>query len=179
MHMKSLRKILALIASILLLSGFTMPFNGDIIFHEIALTIPSSYIRDSTQSHEDLYIFEKGWYSRCILLSRNNYSGNETEALENYARYMESVGADVQRVPFLQKSAVHSVYTKDDEFCQEMLFAYKGSLYAIALRGGNEAEFQILLDTVSLDPASFTERASSGENAAPSTPFGRIMEYLF
>lgn len=175
--------ILMLIASLLMLTGFSpasdMPFNGDIAFHEISLTIPSSFIRDSTQSSEDVWIFEKGFYSKYIILSRSDYSGNEEEALDSYAQYMKEMGADVQRVTFLQKNAILSRYTRNDQYCQEILFAYEDSFYAVALRRGNETEFQDLLNTVRLG----SEEISSGSeekmpHRRPSTMFGRIMDYF-
>ena len=36
-----------------------MPFNGKIEFHDITAVIPSDFIRDSTQSKDDLWVFEK------------------------------------------------------------------------------------------------------------------------
>lgn len=86
--------VLLLIACMVLLSGFTavsdMPFNGDIVFHEIALSIPESFIRDSTQSSEDVWIFEKGFYSKYIILSRSDYSGSEHAALDRYAQSIKT-----------------------------------------------------------------------------------------
>lgn len=43
--------------------GIQMPFNADIQFHDIALTVPERFIRDSSQSKEDLWVFEHDNYS--------------------------------------------------------------------------------------------------------------------
>ena len=176
-------RVLLLIACVVLLTGFTvvseMPFNGDIVFHEIALTIPDSFIRDSTQSSEDVWIFEKGFYSKYIILTRSDYSGSELAALDRYAQSMKNAGVNVRRETLLERNAVFSRYTRYDQYCQEMLFAHEGSLYAIALRCGNEKEFRDLLQTVSLDPVSGP--ADTSDRVAkrrPSTVFGRIMDYI-
>ena len=36
--------------------GTKMPFNGKIEFHEISLVVPERFVRDSTQSTEDLWL---------------------------------------------------------------------------------------------------------------------------
>ena len=127
-----------------------MPFNGPITFHELALTIPKNFIRDSTQSTQDAWLFEKGFYSRMIILTRNDQSGDVEAGLDSYRERMKEIGAASERTTFLELPAVHSTYTKDGTYCQEILFIYHGSYYAIALRGGDEAEFQDLLATVSI-----------------------------
>lgn len=131
-----------------------MPFNGDVTFHELHVTIPTSFIRDSTQSHDALWIFEHGNYAKLILLSRSEISEDEQRELQDYAELMQERGAAVQLTEFLGKGAVHSTYTLDGVFCQEMLFAHNGYFYAVALRGGTEQEFSDLLASVSLVSAS-------------------------
>lgn len=127
-----------------------MPYNGDITFHKLTMTIPSTFIRDSTQSSNDVWLFEKGYYDQLIILSRKDITGETDASLDGYVEYMSEQGAKSERTTFLEYSAVLSEYTKDDQFCQEMLFAYNGSFYAIALRGGTQQEFQTLLNTVSI-----------------------------
>lgn len=153
----STNKTLVLILIVALLSSLAgcgiysdMPYNGDINFHEMTATIPRDFIRDSTQSSEDLWVFEKGAYSQLIILSRSDITGDTVASLDNYAAYMKEQGANAQREIFLQMDAVLSTYTNDGVFCQEMLFAYNGSFYAIALRGATEDDFQLLLDTVNI-----------------------------
>lgn len=131
-----------------LISGVRMPFNGDITFHDITATVPESFIRDSTQSNNDMWIFESGNYSEYIIISRTDITKDTDTALNDYVDYMIEQGAESQRGTFLYTDAVLSTYTKDGKYCQEILFAYNGSFYAVALRGGTEEEFQSLLDTV-------------------------------
>lgn len=128
----------------------SMPFNGQIDFHNISITIPEKYVRDSTQSSNDLWVFEHGFYSEYIIISRSDISGDTTASIEGYVNYMKQQGAVSDVTTFLEKEAVHSTYVKDEVYCQEMLFAYGGSFYAIALRGGNEEDFQSLLYTVKI-----------------------------
>ena len=113
-----------------------MPFNGPITFHELALTIPDGFIRDSTQSTQDAWLFEKGFYSRLIILTRNDQNGDVDASLDSYRERMKEIGAASERTTFLDQPAVHSAYTKDNTYCQEILFIYHGSYYAVALRGG-------------------------------------------
>jgi hypothetical protein len=146
------KTVLILAALLLLLCGCgrssRMPFNGQVTFHEITATIPDSFVRDSTQSSDDLWVFEHGGYSKMILLSRTDVAGDADAALDDYVAYMQSLGADAERGRFLNADAVHSTYTRDGQYCQEILFVYQGSFYAVALRGGTEEEFQSLLDEV-------------------------------
>lgn len=139
--------------------GSDMPFNGDVCFHEMNVTIPTSFIRDSTQSNDDLWLFEKDRYSELIILSRKDITSEESAALDSYAAYMQEQGVDVSHETFLDMAAIHSTYTRDGVFCQEMLFAYNGSFYAIALRGGTKEAFRSLLNSVSI---------SSTENVMPA-----------
>ena len=127
-----------------------MPFNGEIAFHKISLTIPDSYIRDSTQSTADFWVFEKGFYSRYIMLSRNDLQGDADEALDRYAESLHAEGVDAQRTRFLQAEAVYSESVQADTAWREMFFVHDGSLYAVAMRGGTADEMQALLDTVAL-----------------------------
>lgn len=152
---KRLAIILCLSVAMLLFgctsAGYTqMPFNGDIQFHDITLTVPDSFIRDSAGSDEDLWAFEKGMYSQIILVSRSDLSSKPAAALESYVAYMQSVGAESELTTFRGNDAVLSKYEKDGKYCQEILFNHNGSTYAVALRGGTEAEFQTLVDTVEL-----------------------------
>ena len=125
-----------------------MPYNGDITFHEIGIGIPQNFIRDSTQSTSDAWIFEKGFYKQMIIITRNDLGGEVGAVLDNYVAYMTEMGCDSSRTTFAELESVHTTYTKDGQFCQEMLFVYNNSTYAIALRGGTEEEFQALLDSV-------------------------------
>ena len=123
-----------------------MPFNGDIRFHDIMAVIPDSYIRDSTESNDDLWVFEKNRYKSMIIMQRTDVKADADIELDNYVQVMLERGADSSRGDFLLTDAVLSIYYLDDVFCQEILFVYNNSFYAFALRGGTEAEFQELLN---------------------------------
>lgn len=134
-----------------------MPFNGDIRFHDLTLTIPKDYIRDSTESTEDLWVFEKGFYSQYIIITRNDIQGDATESLNSYAEYLTEQGVQVRRETFLETEALISSWTNGDLFCQELMFACNGSLYAVSLRGGTEEEFQSLIRTIGIAEAPVSE----------------------
>lgn len=123
-----------------------MPFNGDIQFHDITAVIPNSFIRDSTKSNDDLWVFEKNRYKSMIIMRRTDVSADVDEELDNYVQDMLERGADSSRGEFLLTDAVLSSYYLDNVFCQEILFVYNNSFYAFALRGGTETEFQELLN---------------------------------
>lgn len=153
----------------------TMPFNGEIAFHKISLTIPDNYIRDSTQSTADFWVFEKGFYSQYIMLSRKDLQGHTDDVLNNYIDYLRAQGVDSQRDTFLQTEAVRSESSQQDMVWREMLFAHDGSLYAIAMRGGTAEELQTLLDTVVLHSET-PEIVAQPDNR---TIFERIFGYFF
>lgn len=134
-----------------------MPFNGEIEFHSISLVIPEEYIRDSTQSTDDLWLFERGLYRQHIILSRKDANGDTPADLGSYVDYMKENGAASEITTFIGLDSVFSAYTMDGVFCQEMLFIYDDAYYAIALRGGDEKEFNALLDTVAIGQETTTE----------------------
>ena len=88
---------ISLLLMLIILSGCIgsskMPFNGDITFNEITLTIPERFIRDSTQSNDDLWVFEHDNYSEMILISRSEIVGDVTLSLETYIDYMKEKDA--------------------------------------------------------------------------------------
>lgn len=131
-----------------------MPFNGQIEFHSIALTVPEKFIRDSTQSTEDFWVFENGIYSELILISRKDIAGDASALLDDYVESMKKVDADSKRITFLDGDAVLSAYYLEDVYCQEILFPYNNSFYAVALRGGDETAFKELTYTIKLIEAT-------------------------
>ena len=154
-----MRKLICfmLILGILVLSAgcfniSSMPFNGDITFHDIALTVPEKFIRDSTQSNDDQWIFEYHNYAEYIILVRSEIGQqNAEEFLKTYQNSMAEVGTS-ELITFQGKAAVHSSYTKDGISCNELFFPYQDAFYAIALRGASDADFQQLIGSVSLIP---------------------------
>ena len=154
-----------LLSVLLLLSGcfgptYDMPFNGDIVFHDLSLTIPRDFIRDSTQSNDDLWAFEKGMYKQIIILHRTDASENETEQIKALMQWYESIGGTTAPIDGYE-NAYKAEYTKDDVLCREVVFLYEDSVYAIAMRGATEEEFAAFLSTISLAP-----NASSDETGA-------------
>lgn len=127
-----------------------MPFNGTIEFHSIRLTIPERFIRDSTQSSDDLWIFEHNNYSEYILISRKDITGDISSSLTAYVEYMKGNGAESAIVPFLNGKAVVSKYYMEEVFCQEILLPHDNAFFAIALRGGSESGFKEITDTIQL-----------------------------
>ena len=130
--------------------GTKMPFNGEVEFHSISFTVPERFIRDSTQSTEDFWVFENGNYSEYILISRKDIVGDTSSLLDDYVESMKEVNANSERTTFLDGDAVLSTYYLEDVLCQEILFSYDKSFYAVALRGGDESSFKEITDTIKL-----------------------------
>lgn len=147
--------VIALLATSLLLLGSctnrsSMPFNGEITFHDVSLTIPGGYIRDSTQSSADQWIFEKGFYSQYVILVRKDLAGEAAGVLDSYAAYLTAQGVTSERTTFLDAPAVRSRQDQDGTLWQELLVAHGDSTYAIALRGGTEADFDEIIRSLKL-----------------------------
>ena len=151
------KTIMILISIVLIITTATgcfkksMPFNGEISFHDISLTIPDDYIRDSTQSSDDFWVFEKGYYKKYILISRIPNEGVGEKALDYYVNSMSQVGAEVSSGTLNNVNCAFSEYTKDNTYCQEIYFVYKENDYAIALRGGDKNDFEKLTKTINLN----------------------------
>lgn len=152
-----LKRLFAAVSVLLLLSSLLtliackkseMPFNGVIEFHDITAVIPDSYVRDSTQSTDDFWVFEKGGYKEYILLSRTVSKEDPAAVLDDYEDAMRDVGAETTRGNYLNTDAVISKYEKDGLYCQEIFFSCSGSFYSFALRGGTEKEFTDLLGDI-------------------------------
>ena len=111
-------------AAIIPLSGcqrINMPFNGKITFHDITAVIPKDFIRDSTSSNEDLWVFEKGMYSETIIISRQDLQGDAIKVLDDYVELMLERGAESSRGKYLYTDAVMSKYIKDSEYCHSVI----------------------------------------------------------
>ena len=71
-----------------------MPFNGEVTFHDMNVTIPSSFIRDTTQSSDDIWVFECNNYKSYIMLIHGalEMQGGMTSP-EEYCESLQSTGA--------------------------------------------------------------------------------------
>ncbi|MBP5262228.1 MAG: hypothetical protein J6Z43_08900 [Clostridiales bacterium] len=127
-----------------------MPFNGDVEFHQIQMTIPESYVRDSTQSDDNMWIFEQGRYSKYIILSCKE-TADPAASIAAYTDFLESAGGTVVDSEVAGTHAVRAAYTQDSLICYETLFSIDDSVYSIALRGGDRNEYQSILDSVTIN----------------------------
>ena len=128
-----------------------MPFNGELSFHGLKLTIPTEYIRDSTQSTEDIWLFEQGWYKKTIILLHRQIQEEPETYLAAYANAMEGQGVRVEQTPFMGLSAFKCSDDKEGGVLwQELSFVYNGAFYAIAMNGATEAEFSAFLHSVTI-----------------------------
>lgn len=153
--MKSKRQyavVLLLLLSVLLSGCYPssdMPFNGEIVFHDISITIPEQFIRDSGQSNEDLWAFERGFYKQIIILRRTDAFEDSPQSIAALMEEYESIGGTSEKLAQYE-NAYSAQYTKDGVLCREMIFIYGDSVYCIAMRGASDEEYAALLDTVTV-----------------------------
>ena len=84
--------------------------------------------------------------------------------LESYAGFINNAGGTAQRETFREVDVVSCSYIQDEKPCREILFVYGDSCYAISLRGGDEAEFIAIIETLRLRSSAEIAR----ENARSS-----------
>ena len=155
-----MRKILSIVLALTMLLLFCacgnrpdMPFNGLVKFHDMELTVPDRFVRDSTQSNDGMWIFESDWYTEYIIITAQTSSLAETDPqkqLTEYAELMRSRNAESNIVPFLEGSGVLSTYYFDDKYCQEIFFCHGNEVYAMALRGGTEEAFNEIAGSIKM-----------------------------
>ena len=144
--------MMAVLMMLVSCSDSDMPFNGEIKFHALTVTVPEDFVRDSTQSNEDLYVFEKGWYKQMIIISRKDADGDPVELLDSYGNYIVGNGGQAARGKFKDELPCLSAYYENEgKDCYEIVIVHEGSSYAIALRGGSAEDFKALIDTVSIE----------------------------
>lgn len=122
-----------------------MPLTGSVKFWDINLDLPKEYVRDSTCSTIDEFIYESGNYKKYIVLTYA-YSGYD---MEDYYDLMSDRGCDVEYRDILSsKSVVSRWYDDEDKYRQEVYMKVKGGTYAIMLCGGDEEEFEALIEEI-------------------------------
>ena len=137
----------ALVLFVLLLSGCggtKMPFNGEVNFHGMQITIPDSFIRDSTQSTDDQWVFEHGGYRQYIVLMFHE----EAADLEQYRDSMLANGCDSAIEERYDGAIVSSWTDADGNFRQEILFLSGGHTYVVMLHNGDEEAFETLAASI-------------------------------
>ncbi len=127
-----------------------MPINGEMAFHDIIFTIPDDFVSDTTQSSEDFWVFERGFYSEYFFISRKDNDGNAYETIAGYSNFINQSGGTATVGEFIGKDAVLCSYTKDGLYCQELMFEYGDSIYDITLRNGDSEMMGGIMDSVKL-----------------------------
>ena len=139
-----------------------MPFNGDVTFHDMSVTIPESFIRDSTQSSEDVWIFERKNYTDYIMLFRGalEMQGGLTTP-ENYCEIMQSGGAESEVIDFQGLPCVYTVsIANNGMYATEAVVFVNDTTYALTMCTKNEAdmeEYGTIYESLSFDVKSGAE----------------------
>jgi len=152
------RKWIAFWVSILLILSYmtgcsypnNMPFNGDVTFHEISLVIPQNFVRDSTQSNDEVWVFEASFYQKYIILSYKETAEDPKTVADDYYAYLMEQDIFTERTTFLGMEAVRFHTELQGKDAQELMFVYQGASYAISLRGGTEDEFNAIVNTIAM-----------------------------
>ena len=133
-----------------------MELGGTGTFYDVEYKIPSYYIFDSTESKENFVVYESGWYSKILLMSRGGVTKDPARLhLESYAEGVKEFGAHYcEFIEFNGVEAVLAKYNVEDKPCTEVYFVYGNSTYAIALRGETEENVDIFMSAVKLLPLS-------------------------
>ncbi len=159
--MKRFILIFLILSALIFLVGcqsLSMPFNGDITFHNISLTIPSDFVRDSIQSNNNLWVFEKEDYKQIIILSHKELTQDGDTTLEEYGTFITQQGGQAKAVNYSGCNALILTYMKEDVFCQELILIYKDIVYDVALRGAQTEDFEALLNTFSINTSEDVQK---------------------
>ena len=139
--------------------GAEMPFNGDVTFHDMHVTIPKSFIRDSTQSSEDVWVFERRNYTDYIMLFRGalEMQGGLTTP-ENYCEIMQAGGAESEVTDFQGLPCVYTVsIANNGMYATEAVVFVNDTTYALTMCTKNEAdmeEYETIYASLSFDVIS-------------------------
>ena len=125
-----------------------MIFNGNVQFHGMKIIIPDDFVKDSNESTDELWVFEKGNYDEYILLSYKTPE-DPSSAMHAYADSISEKGANIQDGWFIDDEAIMASYTSnDDKETYEIMFAHGDGLFSIAYRGGTQDDIYAITDTV-------------------------------
>ena len=119
-------------------------------FYGITVSLPFGFVRDTTASTDTAAVFERGWYKEVIIVNVSSIGTADEAGLDRYIGLIAESGGQSERTSFLSRSAVRSSFTKNGVLCREILFLYQDCFYAIALDGGTEEVFTLLIGSVSL-----------------------------
>ena len=119
--------------------------GGKLSFHDITAVIPEGFTWVSSESTDDLWVFEKGGYEEVLIFSRNDFEKTASDTLLGLMDFYNSTGGSAELGAYLGGDALMASYEQDGLYCREITFIYGNSLYAIALRGGTQEDFNALL----------------------------------
>ena len=169
--------VLVVALAVILLVGCTgksgkMPFNGEVTFHDMNVTIPSSFIRDSTQSKEDVWVFERDNYKSYIMLihgALEMQGGMSTP--EKYSESLRSTGATSEVKSFNGYPCVYTTSVANNGmYATETVFFVGDTSYALTMCTANEAdmaEYQTVYDSLSFSgvaPGGSSPNSSAKNN---------------
>lgn len=141
---KKIAFLLVAILSISLFMGCKALIDKKISLQDITVTIPKEYSFDKNQSEDNYMVFQQDGYFKSIVLTCDEAIFTAQE----YIEAMSEAGITSQTGKLGQLDCIYSNYDVDGKVCQEALFFYGSNVYAVSIRGGEDGEFQSLLDSL-------------------------------
>ena len=141
---RKLALVLAIVLVIALLTSCKPLFDRNITLGEMTVKVPREFVLDELQSTEGFRIYEQDGYAKCIVLT-------EAETMftaQEYITAMLDMEAQSEIGKLGDMECVYSTYEVDSRPCEEVLFILGEKTYSVALRSGDEGEFDELIGTI-------------------------------
>lgn len=138
--------VLALVLMLAMFAGCKPVADRNVTLGEMTVKMPKEYELDKGQSDDIVRIYQSGGYTKCIMLSKNE----AVYTAQDYITAMLDAGSQSDIGKLGDMECVYSTYKVDERPCEEVLFFYNGSAYSLALRSGDEGEFETLINSIKL-----------------------------
>ena len=156
-----------------------MPFNGEVTFHDMNVTIPSSFIRDTTQSSDDIWVFECNNYKSYIMLIHGalEMQGGMTSP-EEYCESLQSTGAASEVTSYRGYPCVYTTsVTNNGMYATEAVFFVGDTSYALTMCTTDEddmAEYQTVYASLSFAGGDLTTDGPDAQS--PVEPYKQVLQ---
>lgn len=118
------------------------PFNGEVEFSELTLTIPDDYVRDTTVQGYDEGVakrWEKDNYKSIVTISKHEKYDLTPEAIEQltYNQQTQMATGEVQSstIYFLDNIALENTFEVDNGEMKYLIFSTDNYIYEFSVQG--------------------------------------------
>lgn len=126
------------------------PFNGEVEFSELTLTIPDDYVRDTTVQGYDEGVakrWEKDNYKSIVTISKHEKYDLTPEAIEQltYNQQTQMATGEVQSstIDFLDNIALENTFEVDNGEMKYLIFSTDNYIYEFSVQGDTSDYEQI------------------------------------